>query len=101
MQSILIQSITKGEIEEMISQSVAKAFDLYAANSFTPVPEPSNASVSWLTKKQAAHHIGVSLPTLSKYIKLGYVKAHTVAGTRMRFKVSELDKALKMLNQSK
>ena len=95
MQSVLIQNINSSELEEIISKAVANAIK----NLSIELPVASSAPISdrLLTKKEAAAYLKISLPTISKYIVGGYVKAHTVAGTRMRFKISDLDKALKAL----
>jgi excisionase family DNA binding protein len=94
MQSVLIQNISSAELEDMISKAVMTA--LKNLNIETTVAT-ATASDKLLTKKEAAAYLKISLPTLSKYINDGFVKAHTVAGTRMRFKISDLDKALKAL----
>ena len=95
MQSVQIQNISSVEFEQIIFRIVTEALK----NSSIGVPTSPSASASdrLLTKKEAANYLKVSLPTLSRYIKDGYVKAYTISGTRMRFRVSDLDKALKTL----
>lgn len=100
MQSILIQNINSSELENLISKAVAAALKDLSINA-PVVNSVESTSSELLTKGQAASYLKISLPTLSKYIKNGFVKAHTVAGTRMRFRVADLEKALKMLHQSK
>jgi excisionase family DNA binding protein len=95
MQGILIQSINGQELEAIISNAVAAAMEKYQKS--IPDRPPIQSVDKLLSKKEAARYLGISLPTLSKYINDGYVKAHTVAGTRMRFKLSDLDKALRGL----
>lgn len=96
MQSILIQNISGSELEELISKAVAAALKNMSINA-PSTHAVQTAPSELLTRKDAAAYLKISLPTLSKYIRHGYVKAHTVAGTRMRFKTSDLDKALKGL----
>lgn len=50
-----------------------------------------------LTKKEAAKYLGVSLVTLSKYVKDGQVKAVTISGSRQRFWQEDLDKSIKTM----
>src|SRR4051794_13623091 len=96
MQSVLIQNINSAELEDLISKAVASA--LKGLNTdVSAISTIPAASDELLNKKEAAKYLKISLPTLSKYINEGYVKAYTVSGTRMRFKTSDLDKALKVL----
>ena len=50
-----------------------------------------------LTKKEAAKYLGVSIVTMSKYVKEGQVKAVTIPGSRQRFWQEDLDKSLKAM----
>lgn len=50
-----------------------------------------------LTKKEAAKYLGVSLVTLSKYVKDGQIKAVTISGSRQRFWQEDLDKSIKVM----
>ena len=47
-----------------------------------------------ISKTQAAKYIGVTLPTLGKYIKLGKFKKYTV-GNRVFLLKSEIDESLR------
>ena len=96
MQNIQIQNINSSEFEQIIYKVFINA--LKDSNVVVSVASPTTpVAEKLLSKKEAAAYLKISLPTLSKYINRGFVKAHTVAGTRMRFKVSELDKSLKGL----
>jgi excisionase family DNA binding protein len=97
MQSILIREVTVMEFEEMISRSVAREFKKQATNPFDASAEQTNATDELLTKKEAAKYLRVSTVTLNKYLRQGFVKGHTIAGTRVRFKQNELKKALRIL----
>lgn len=91
MQNLLIQ-IGEERLKDFIASSVSEAMQKFMAS--LPEIHPVKSKDRLLTKKEAAAYLKVSLPTLSKYVKDGYVKAHTVAGTRMRFLQTDLDKAL-------
>lgn len=101
MQYLQIQNINSNELRQLVFEAVASALK-ERGSEYPQAQAPIQCDFDkLLTKKEAAAHLKISLPTLSKYIKNGYVKAHTVAGTRMRFRPADLEKALKMLNQSK
>lgn len=97
MHATLIHGITDQQLEIMISRAVGIAMEKYHAN--FPQQTPIHVADKLLSKKDAAKYLSISLPTLSKYINSGHVKAHTVAGTRMRFRLSDLDKALRTLRK--
>lgn len=94
MQYLQIQNINSSELRELVFEAVATALKERISEYSRTQPPTQRASEKVLTKKEAASYLKISLPTLSKYIKGGYIKVHSVAGTRMRFKLSELDKAL-------
>jgi len=96
MQSVLIQNISSNELEEIISKAVTTAIKNLNIGALAAAPV-SPASDKLLDKKGAAEYLKISLPTLSKYINDGFIKAYSVAGTRMRFRACDLDKSLKSL----
>ena len=98
MQTILIKVVTGPEFEDMISRSVAREFEKRVMVPVYTSPQQTDAPSKLFTKKEAAQYLRVSTVTLNKYQRLGFLKGHTVTGTRSRFKQSELDKALRMLN---
>lgn len=92
MQSVTIQNINTQELEMMFSKVVTAALEKFKTEFSIKNPEVKVDKL--LTKSETAKYLQISTPTLLKYINQGYIKAHTVAGTRMRFKPSDLDKAL-------
>ena len=95
MQNILIQ-ISEQQLRNLISEAMLIALANHKSTTsqeITSLP----TSDKLLTKNEAAEYLKISLPTLSKYINDGFVKSYSVAGTRMRFKASDLDKSLKAL----
>ena len=54
-----------------------------------------------MPKKEAAAYIGCSLPTLSKYVKLGVIPCHRLGNSTLRFKKSELDNCLVTVRNKK
>lgn len=97
MHSILIQNIQSNELKKLVFEAVTLALKENGLPHSQLEPSLPKTPGGLLTKKEAATYLKVSLPTLSKYVKSGYVKAHTVAGTRLRFKIEELDRAVKGL----
>lgn len=67
-----------------------------AVTSLIPIAEVKKDN-PLLTKKEAAKYLGVSLVTLSKYVKEGQVKAVTISGSRQRFWKEDLDKSIKSM----
>lgn len=78
-------------LKEYISQAVKEV-----AASLIPVQEEKKDN-PLLTKKEAAKYLGVSLVTLSKYVKEGQVKAVTISGSRQRFWLEDLEKSVKTM----
>lgn len=95
MQNILIQSISKEEIADMIEVAIERALQKHVASILPPVSDQKDNQL--LSKIDAAAYLQISTVTLSKYLRSGHVKAHTVAGTRLKFKRSDLDKAIRVL----
>lgn len=67
-----------------------------AVTSLIPITEEKKDN-PLLTKKEAAKYLGVSLVTLSKYVKEGQVKAVTISGSRQRFWLEDLEKSIKTM----
>lgn len=56
----------------------------------TQTPKPQT---EYLTRREAAHLLGVSLPTLNEWSKNGTVKGYRIA-SRVRYKRAELEQSL-------
>ncbi|RYE56582.1 MAG: DNA-binding protein [Sphingobacteriales bacterium] len=55
--------------------------------------QPTPATTEYLTRKEAATLLGVSLPTLNEWTKNGTVQGYRIA-SRVRYKRSELETSL-------
>jgi excisionase family DNA binding protein len=66
----------------------------------TLLPLHPKGEQEYLTRRQTAKLLGVSLPTLGKWVKQGINKADRI-GTRVRIKKSELDSAFCRIKTSK
>jgi excisionase family DNA binding protein len=53
----------------------------------------------FLSTKEAAEHIGVSVNTLRKYVAKGLVPAHKFGERLLKFDPAELDDAVKALSR--
>lgn len=51
----------------------------------------------YLTRKQVASLLQISLPTLHQYTKQGLINSYKI-GTKVRYKTSEIDEALRNRN---
>jgi excisionase family DNA binding protein len=95
MTNILIQNITKKELQELITLCVQNVIVALADVQKTEVKE------EFISKKEAAEYLNVSLPTLSKYVQAGWVKAYSLSGSRIKFKKNELDGSFIQFNKNK
>lgn len=85
MQSHLLLGINKDEFEDTIRRIIREELDKQPEKppvSATEFPE-------LLTKKQAAKLLGLSLPSISLYVKMGHIPA-CVVGKRLRFNKKQL-----------
>ncbi len=83
--------IQASDLELLISNVVDKKL-----LSFQPVIQDPDELI---TRKQAAKILGVSLPTLSYFVKTGKLVAYRV-GANVRFKRSEIETSLKKIDVS-
>lgn len=95
MTNVILSSIPvdelKGLIAEVVNQELTKHL--------TPANQ-SPASNDLLTRKEAARLLGISLPTLLDYTKLGKITGYRL-GTRVRYKRSELEQSLTQIKSAK
>lgn len=59
--------------------------------------QPGNAEKT-LTVRQACKYMGVSAPTLRRFVKMGLVRRHDVGARKVYFFLSELEEDLKSLS---
>ncbi|MBV4356298.1 helix-turn-helix domain-containing protein [Pinibacter aurantiacus] len=97
MQCVQIQNIDKNELRELFAEALFDVLKTRFSEYSQTQPPAQTIPDKLLTKKEAAAYLKISLPTLTRYVKLGYVKAVTITGTRSRFRSSDLDKCLRGL----
>lgn len=63
------------------------------------IREAPSINESYLTRKEAAKRLRISLPTFDEYVRRNIILAHKM-GCRIRVKESDLEKALKAIKTS-
>ncbi|WP_072877461.1 helix-turn-helix domain-containing protein [Salegentibacter echinorum] len=86
--------ITPEELKASIVNDVRAELSQLASNFQAPDPE------EYITRQEAAEILKVSIITLSDWNKKGILNPYRL-GTLVRYKRSELDKALIQINQNK
>jgi excisionase family DNA binding protein len=77
------------ELENLIANSVYKAFETYKLSE----QSIKNDEKQILTRQETAVFLSISLPTLHDYTKRGLITAHRL-GSKVRYKLPELQAAL-------
>lgn len=91
MENLIFSQIQVNDLVSAISNDVfAKLSPLFTA---TPLPDTSPKTEKYLTRKQVAVLISVSLPTLHKYTISGRIKAYRI-NRQIRYKECEVLAAL-------
>ena len=90
---------TPEQLQIVVSQTVENAFK--ARQQAQSIAEPTNQQDNdFLTRKQAAKLLGVSLVTLNEWSKRGVIIGYRIA-TRVRYKKNELEKSLLLMQTKK
>jgi len=79
-------SLTTDDLQLLIKNAVQEA-----------LKSLSTPDEKYLTRKEAADALSITLPTLHAYSLAGTIKAYRL-GRKVRYKKSELDSALKLFN---
>lgn len=87
----LFSSLSFQQLKTEISEDVFNRVAPLLQNIIKPQPE-----TEFVTRKQAAKKLGVSLPTLSDWTKTGKVKGYRIA-SRVRYKLNELEQSLSQI----
>lgn len=81
MQNIILTQLTTEQLQSKITEAVTTAF----FNMSAPTPE----EVEYITRKEAAQFLSVSLVTLNQWTKEGIIQGYRI-GTRVRYKKNEV-----------
>ncbi len=91
MTNLLMSSYSLQELTTVISETVKIEFE--RQNSLS-TPQPDNA---YLTRKETARILGVSLPTLNDWSKKGLLPSYRIS-SRIRYKKEEVLNSLNKRN---
>lgn len=90
---IVLSAIPRTELVTDIAKAVR---DMIAAQPTVNPPTPEEL----LTRVEAAHLLGITLPTLREYTRRGFLEGYRI-GTRVRYKRSEVLGSLQQIRTSK
>jgi hypothetical protein len=91
MQSaLLLQNASLSDIEEMISRLLDKKLDSLNKSQSANNKEP----VKYLTRKETAAKLRISLPTLADWTRTGILKSKRI-GSRILYDISDVESAIK------
>ena len=80
--NILFSSLSPSDLEELICKCVKKELQ-----DFTPAPPQPDTE--FISRKQAASILGISLPTLGLWSKTGVIPSYRIC-SRVRYKLDEV-----------
>lgn len=92
MNTLQIQNFSVDELKTIIEETVEKHIQ-----SLIPKPKPE---LLYLTRKETANKLGVSLVTLHKWTKDGVLKGHHI-NTRVRYRNDEVERAFRVIESTK
>jgi excisionase family DNA binding protein len=92
MQNLLLTSIPMEQLKSEISETVKKELQILLLSL-----QPAKVPLEYLTRKEAANFLSVSLPTLNDWTKTGKVKGYRIA-SRVRYKRAELENSLSAIH---
>jgi excisionase family DNA binding protein len=90
--SIILQNIDSDTLKALISEVLTEKLE-----SFRPKPEPKD---KYITRKEVAAELRISLPTLNELTKKEKLKAYRIGG-RVLYRESEVSAALQTITAAK
>src|SRR5688572_26930527 len=91
MDNLVLTSIPLEVIDSRIAETVKKELQTFLAH--LSIPSTQN---EYLTRKEAASLLSISLPTLHEWTKEGKVVGYRIA-SRVRYKRTDLEQALQQI----
>jgi excisionase family DNA binding protein len=91
--NLILSTIPIEELKTVISDIVSTALDNRLQN------QNPQTQDEYLTRKQTAEKLDISLPTLDKYTIEGRIIGYRI-GTRIRYKKPEIEQALKQIRST-
>ncbi len=90
---IILSQFSLQDWETAIDNSINTAFEKHFKDFISPPPQAEK----FLTRKETADKLNVSLPTLNEYTKKGIINGYRF-GVRVLYKLSEIEAALTQMN---
>lgn len=91
MKGLIIQQIHVQELQELLRTTVKEELSKFQ---FKVTEAPASEQFELFSKKEAASFLKISLPTLSRLVKSGEIKAFRLGKNRYRFRKSDLQHSL-------
>ena len=88
MQDLIFSQIPLEQLKSELLDPIKKELHSY----FSTLEQPK-AQTEYLTRKEAAELLSISLPTLNEWTKQGVIQGLRIA-SRVRYKKSDVEKAL-------
>jgi excisionase family DNA binding protein len=89
MKEIVLKIPISEEIREIIQQELKKGFEKY----FQSRQTAPDQKIQYLSRKETAKSLHITLPTLRTWTKLGKIRAYKIEG-RVYYKPEEIDSSL-------
>lgn len=95
MEKMIFSNVSTNELRQIIAEVVHS--ELQTLQLQTNNIQPSE---EFLSRKEAAKYLGISLVSLAEWTKQGFIQAYRIS-TRIRYKKVELDRSLKAITYKK
>ena len=82
--------MSRDELKELIKDAIKDII----------VPLPATIENEFITREATAKRLGLSLPTLNEYSKIGLIPSYRI-GSRVRYKSNEVEAALQKVQSVK
>ncbi len=90
MEQKLFTSLSLDELDGLIQNSILKVIK-------NQLPQQPEVKTDYLTRRQTADKLSISLPTLWKFTKQGTIPAYKM-GKRVLYRSEEVEKATRQMN---
>jgi excisionase family DNA binding protein len=94
MEQIILSGLTVEQLGQMIGDKVKEVFDLKEQ---TKKQSPSPKEAKYITRKETAKLLHISLPTLNEWTKDGTLTSYRI-GTRVLYKPDEVAETVTQRN---
>jgi excisionase family DNA binding protein len=95
MSQIILTSLSLEQLKELFLEVLKdNVFSMLKSSTSKVKQESKNEQIDYLTRQEVAKLLQISLPTLHEYTKRSILTSYRV-GSKVRYKASEIDAALK------